>query len=135
MATPLIIFTKKFLRFSMNKSKVAIVRYEKPLESVRKAVELSQGLDRLQPGAKVFIKPNIVFWTRVVPFPKWGVITTSRTLNWWVKVLKILALAMSTILSSPRTRTAQCPFPWPRRALKASPIKNTISPCALTAQV
>jgi len=72
----------------MSKSKVAIVRYEKPLESVRKAVELSRGLDRLPSGAKVFIKPNIVFWTKAVPFPKWGVITTSRVVEDMVVLLK-----------------------------------------------
>jgi uncharacterized protein (DUF362 family) len=66
----------------------AIVRYEQPLESVRRAVELSRGLDRLPAGAKVFIKPNIVFWTRVVPFPKWGVITTSRVVEDLVVLLK-----------------------------------------------
>jgi hypothetical protein len=49
---------------------VSIVRYEKPLESVRKAVELAKGLENLPAKAKVFIKPNIVFWTRTVPFPK-----------------------------------------------------------------
>jgi hypothetical protein len=47
----------------MNKRLVCIVKYEKPLESVRKAVELSQGLDHLPSKAKVFIKPNIVWWT------------------------------------------------------------------------
>lgn len=72
----------------MNKSVVAIVKYEKPLESVRKAVELSGGLDRLSPGTRVFIKPNIVFWTRAVPFPKWGVITTSRVVEDMVALLK-----------------------------------------------
>ncbi|UCE54655.1 MAG: DUF362 domain-containing protein [Desulfobacterales bacterium] len=72
----------------MNKKLVAIVRYEKPLASVRKAVELSKGLDHLTSGAKVFIKPNIVFWTRAVPFPKWGVITTSRVVEDMVVLLK-----------------------------------------------
>jgi len=66
----------------------AIVRYENPLESVRKAVDLSNGLDRLPARARVFIKPNIVFWTRVVPFPKWGVITTSRVVEDMVVLLK-----------------------------------------------
>ena len=56
---------------------VAIVRYEKPMESVRRIVDLSGGLNHLSPGSKVFIKPNIVFWTKEVRFPKWGVITTS----------------------------------------------------------
>ncbi len=67
---------------------VAVVRYEKPLESVRKAVELSQGLEQLPPRAKVFIKPNIVFWTKAVAFPKWGVITTSRVVEDMVVLLK-----------------------------------------------
>ena len=65
----------------MNKRLVSIVKYEKPLESVRKAVELSKGLDHLPSKAKVFIKPNIVFWTRAVAFPKYGVITTSRVVE------------------------------------------------------
>jgi uncharacterized protein (DUF362 family) len=72
----------------MSKSVVAIVRYEKPLESVRKAIELCGGLDHLPPKAKVFIKPNIVFWTRKVAFPKWGVITTSRMVEDVVVLLK-----------------------------------------------
>ena len=73
---------------SMNKSIVAIVRYESPLESVRKAVGLSHGLDHLPPNPKVFIKPNLVYWTKAVPFPKWGVITTSRVVGDMVVLLK-----------------------------------------------
>lgn len=65
----------------MEKRIVAIVRFEKPLESVRRAVDLSHGLDHLPSKAKVFIKPNIVFWTRTTSFPKWGVITTSGLLR------------------------------------------------------
>ena len=72
----------------MKKSVVAVVKYEKPYESVRKAVELSHGLDHLPSKAKVFIKPNIVFWTRTVNFPKWGVITTSRVIEDMVVLLK-----------------------------------------------
>ena len=72
----------------MNKRLVAIVRYEKPRESVRKAVELSQGLDHLPSKATVFIKPNIVFWTRAVTFPKWGFITTSRVVEDMIILLK-----------------------------------------------
>jgi uncharacterized protein (DUF362 family) len=81
----------------MSKSVVAIVRYEKPLESVRKAVELCKGLDQLPPNAKVFIKPNIVFWTRKVAFPKWGVITTSRMIEDIVVLLKKQGLDDITI--------------------------------------
>jgi len=72
----------------MKKYKVAVVRYEKPTESVRKAVELSGGLDAVPARARVFIKPNIVFWTRAVAFPKWGVITTSRIVEDVIILLK-----------------------------------------------
>ncbi|NIO06355.1 MAG: DUF362 domain-containing protein [Proteobacteria bacterium] len=62
---------------------VAIVSYEKPLSSVRKAVDLAHGLDNLPRRARVFIKPNVVFWRGVYPgvLPKWGVITTSRVVE------------------------------------------------------
>src|SRR4030065_314621 len=72
----------------MSKYTVSIVRYEKPFQSVAKAVALSCGLDHLPTRAKVFIKPNIVFWTKAVPFPKWGVITTSRVVEDMVVLLK-----------------------------------------------
>ncbi len=72
----------------MGHSLVAIVKYEKPMESVRKAVELSRGLNNLPSHARVFVKPNIVYWTREVTFPKWGVITTSRVVEDMVKILK-----------------------------------------------
>jgi uncharacterized protein (DUF362 family) len=72
----------------MNKRLVSIVKYEKPLDSVRKAVELSQGLNHLPSKATVFIKPNIVFWTRAVTFPKWGFITTSRVVEDMIILLK-----------------------------------------------
>ncbi len=57
---------------------VAVVRYQAPLESVKQAVDLCRGLEQVKPGMRVFIKPNIVFWTKATAFPKWGVITTSR---------------------------------------------------------
>ena len=72
----------------MSKYKVAVVRYEKPIESVRRAVDLCGGLDAMPAGARVFIKPNIVFWTRAVAFPKWGVITTSRIMEDIIILLK-----------------------------------------------
>jgi len=77
---------------------VAIVGYEKPLESVRRAVDLSRGLDHLPGKAKVFMKPNIVFWTRTTPFPKWGVITTSRVIEDMVILLKERGIDEITIL-------------------------------------
>jgi uncharacterized protein (DUF362 family) len=72
----------------MTRHKVALVKYEKPLDSVRQAVELCGGLERMPVGAKVFVKPNIVFWTTKVDFPKWGTITTSRVMEDVVRLLK-----------------------------------------------
>jgi len=93
----------------MRKPIVAIVNYENPIESVRKSIELSHGLDHLPANAKVFIKPNIVFWTKEVPFPKWGVITTSRVVEDMVVLLKERGITDITIgegmvTSTPRDR-------------------------------
>ncbi|MEW5912436.1 MAG: DUF362 domain-containing protein, partial [Thermodesulfobacteriota bacterium] len=72
----------------MSEHKVSLVRFERGGESVRRAVEMCGGLSMLKAGAKAFIKPNVVFWTRSVDFPKWGVITTSRVVEDMVKLLK-----------------------------------------------
>ena len=93
----------------MRKPIVAIVNYENPMESVRKAVELSHGLDHLPPNAKVFIKPNIVFWTKEVRFPKWGVITTSRVVEDMVVLLKErgiddITIGEGMVTNTPRDR-------------------------------
>ena len=72
----------------MPKPVVAIVPYEKPRESVGRAVAFCNGLEALPRNARVFIKPNIVFWTTATDFPKWGVITTSRVVEDVVVLLK-----------------------------------------------
>lgn len=91
----------------MSKSVVAIVRYEKSKDSLRKSVELSHGLDHLPDRAKVFIKPNIVFWTKAVAFPKWGVITTSRVVEDMIVILKErgiddITIGEGTVTMSPK---------------------------------
>ncbi|HOL16696.1 MAG TPA: DUF362 domain-containing protein [Bacillota bacterium] len=72
----------------MKKYLVSIERYERPYESVKKAVLSCGGLERMPAGARVFIKPNIVIWTKACTFPKWGVITTSRVVEDMVVLLK-----------------------------------------------
>ena len=96
----------------MKNYKVAVVRYEKPTVSVRKAVELSGGLDPMPAKARVFIKPNIVFWTRAVAFPKWGVITTSRIVEDVIILLKErgiddITIGEGTITMSPKDTATQ----------------------------
>jgi len=72
----------------LSKSKVSIVKYEKPLESVRKLVDSINLFDEIPKDAKIFIKPNIVYWNRFSNFPKWGVITSSRIIEDVVVLLK-----------------------------------------------
>lgn len=72
----------------MQKTKVSVVRYDKPYHSLKQAVLSCAGLENLSRGARVFIKPNIVFWNKKYPFPKWGVITTSRVVEDVVLLLK-----------------------------------------------
>ncbi|MFX0134488.1 MAG: DUF362 domain-containing protein [Candidatus Hodarchaeota archaeon] len=72
----------------MSISKVSIVKYEEPLESVRKLIELANLFHDIPKDAKIFIKPNIVYWNRFTNFPKWGVITTSRVVEDVVVLLK-----------------------------------------------
>ena len=88
---------------------VSILRYEKPLESVRKAVEMSRGLDHMPSNARVFIKPNVAYWTKSVPFPKWGVVTTSRVVHDMVLILKEhgiqdITIGEGTVTWDPRDR-------------------------------
>ncbi|MFX1363950.1 MAG: DUF362 domain-containing protein [Promethearchaeota archaeon] len=71
----------------MNKPIVSIVKYEKPLESVRKVIEMAKLFENLPKNAKVIIKPNIVYWN-LYPHPKWGCITTSRVMEDVIFLLK-----------------------------------------------
>jgi uncharacterized protein (DUF362 family) len=67
---------------------VAVVNYERPLESLRKAVDLAGGLGDVSRDSKVFIKPNFCLWHEGVDFPKYGVLTTARMIEDMVVLLK-----------------------------------------------
>jgi len=94
----------------MDRKKVSVVRYDTPIESVRRAVDLCNGLENASDaGTKVFIKPNIVFWTTKVAFPKWGVITTSRVVHDMVILLKErgiddITIGEGTVVYDPKDR-------------------------------
>ena len=66
---------------------VALVKYEKPLQSLRKAIELCDGFSSLSAGNRVFIKPNLVIWLEGINFPKFGVLTTARMIEDMVVLL------------------------------------------------
>ncbi|MBW2370535.1 MAG: DUF362 domain-containing protein [Deltaproteobacteria bacterium] len=93
----------------MSNTLVSVVKYEKPFESVRRAVELSMGLEHLPVNGKVFIKPNIVFWTKAANFPKYGTITTSRVVEDIIILLKErgidnITIAEGIVLMNPKDR-------------------------------
>jgi len=67
---------------------VAVVKYEKPFESLRKAVDLAGGLGDVSGGSKVVIKPNLVLWLEGVDFLKYGVLTTARLIEDIIILLK-----------------------------------------------
>lgn len=72
----------------MDNKLVSIVRYEKPYESVRKLISYCNGFKKMNFKTSVFIKPNILFWSRTSAFPKWGAITTSRIVEDVIILLK-----------------------------------------------
>ncbi len=67
---------------------VAVVKYRRPYESLKEAVELCLGLESITAGSRVFIKPNLVSWYEGVNFPKYGVLTTSRLIEDMVRLLR-----------------------------------------------
>ncbi len=71
---------------------VSIVRFKEKEESVAQALFMAKGESFFKGKNRVFVKPNIVFWTDRVKFPKWGVITTSRVVEETVKWLKDLGV-------------------------------------------
>lgn len=96
----------------MGKHVVGIVKYTTPMDSVRKVVEIAGGLNGIPESAKVFIKPNIVFWSKSVPFPKWGVITTSRVVEDIVRLLREagindITIGEGTVVLNPRDKETQ----------------------------
>ena len=71
----------------MNDIRVAIHRFKRDNEIIKKAVEKANAFEHLPKNAKVIIKPNIVVWLNG-PFPKWGVVTTSAIMEETVILLK-----------------------------------------------
>ena len=57
---------------------VALVRYRPDANSLAKALDLCQGLQGVSTRTQILIKPNLVFWDDSLPFPPYGVLTTTR---------------------------------------------------------
>ncbi len=66
---------------------VAIVKYKEGLQSLKKAVDMIDGLQGFSGASKVVIKPNFVVWPEGFDFPKYGVLTTARLIEEMVVLL------------------------------------------------
>lgn len=64
---------------------VSLVRFDGYLDSLRKAVELCQGFDKLGGNDRVLIKPNNCFRHRIMP--PYGMVTTTKTIDGVVQLL------------------------------------------------
>lgn len=66
---------------------VSIVKVNDVYESLKESLNLSNGLAGLNTNDKILIKPNIVSWDFDLPFPPYGVITTSAVISSLVRIL------------------------------------------------
>ncbi|MBE0618921.1 MAG: DUF362 domain-containing protein, partial [Proteobacteria bacterium] len=71
----------------MNQPIVALTKYKNAYESVAQALELCDGLAGFRPDERILLKPNLVEWDLELPFPPWGVVTTSAVMGALVRVL------------------------------------------------
>ncbi|MFZ5633266.1 MAG: DUF362 domain-containing protein [Bacillota bacterium] len=71
----------------MSEPVVSIVKHDDTYRSLKKALELCDGLKGFSKGDKILIKPNLVTWDFDLPFPPFGVVTTSAVMFALVRVL------------------------------------------------
>ncbi len=83
-------------------SVVSVVRYA-GAKSVMEAIEMSGAFAGIRPGDRVFVKPNIVFWSKVVQMPPYGVITTTSVVEPVVKYLRDLGAGEIVLSEGPVT--------------------------------
>ena len=67
---------------------ISLVQYTGSPDSIRKAVELCCGLDKLERNTRVLIKPNLITWDNQFKIAPFGVFTTTRLVEDLVIMLK-----------------------------------------------
>jgi len=90
----------------MAKPVVSIVRCRDIEESVREAVELCGGLSGMNRSESILIKPNLVDWEFDLPFPPFGVVTTTAVVFALVRLLVREGFSKITV--------GEAPLPVPR---------------------
>lgn len=81
----------------MSKPIVSVVKHTDTYNSLKKALELCDGLKGFKSIDKILIKPNFVFWDFDFPFPPYGVITTSHLIFTLVQILSEKGFSNITI--------------------------------------
>lgn len=71
----------------MEKATVSIVKVADVYESLQESLRLSNGLAGFHIEDRILIKPNIVSWDFDLPFPPYGVVTTSTVIGAIVQIL------------------------------------------------
>ncbi|KGK90909.1 hypothetical protein DP73_06600 [Desulfosporosinus sp. HMP52] len=71
----------------MEKAPVSIVKVNDVYQSLQKSLKLCDGLSGLNINDRILIKPNIVSWDFEMPFPPYGVVTTSLVVSALVRIL------------------------------------------------
>ncbi|AFM40112.1 hypothetical protein Desaci_1073 [Desulfosporosinus acidiphilus SJ4] len=71
----------------MDKPSVSIVKVNDVYESLQESLKLCDGLAGLNTNDQILIKPNIVSWDFDLPFPPFGVVTTSIVIEALVRIL------------------------------------------------
>lgn len=72
----------------MEKAAVGLVKYADERANIGRAIELCGGFKGLAATKRVLLKPNLVMWDEVLPYPKYGVITTAVVVEEMVRLLK-----------------------------------------------
>ena len=71
----------------MAKASVSMVKVTDVYESLQESLKLCDGLAGLNLKDRILIKPNIVSWDFDLPFPPYGVVTTSVVISALVRIL------------------------------------------------
>ncbi|WP_347489715.1 DUF362 domain-containing protein [Desulfoscipio sp. XC116] len=85
----------------MSKPIVSVVKFDDPYQSLRRSLDLSEGLKGFSKEDKVLIKPNLVSWDFDLPFPPYGVVTTSAVIAALVRILAEEGFTRLTIGEAP----------------------------------
>ncbi|MDW7650724.1 MAG: DUF362 domain-containing protein [Bacillota bacterium] len=81
----------------MSADNVSVVRYQDSFANIARAVQSIEGFTGLKPTDHVLLKPNLVMWDEVYPFPKYGVLTSSVLVAGIVRLLKEYGCSKITI--------------------------------------